>query len=557
VSVLYEAALLGTIAVVGWIVLDVLSDPVRRRRLESVGVLALSALAWASGELLLQHATGPENRIAIRRVLFAGVCTLPAAWVWCARAAAHPHETWGGRRFFAVFALPGLLAWSCLFWDRSGLFIDWYAVPSERGPLFLPFAIYAWAMITWGAWVLLRAAPRRAEGRPGTRIAIVAGAFLPVLANAEHVIFHATVADPTPIALGLAALLFRGLVLDLAFASAQPPLARAEVMGQMRDGVLVADLAGRIFEWNAASEVIVGSRTLEGSPLGALLADLRRRRGREVEIRSFPLTRRGRTFALGVVLVDRTELRRSELRLEMATRHEALGVLASGVAHEINNPLTYVSANLTLLDPLVTALDKPEVRAALPADLRGRAYDAPDLIADCREGTERIQRIVEKLALFTERGATSDAARPHDVSFPVQKALAMVGFGKPGWQIPVVRPDWLPPAVAVESDVVHIVLHLLLNAFQMGGEHVPIQIELGADERGVQVRVADGGPGIPEADLPHVFDPFFTTRRPGPNLGLGLSLCWELARRNGGRLEAENQTEGGAAFTLWLPLAEA
>jgi hypothetical protein len=166
VSVLYEAALLGTIAVVGWIVLDVLSDPVRRRRLESVGVLALSALAWASGELLLQHATGPENRIAIRRVLFAGVCTLPAAWVWCARAAAHPHETWGGRRFFAVFALPGLLAWSCLFWDRSGLFIDWYAVPSERGPLFLPFAIYAWAMITWGAWVLLRAAPRRAEGRP-------------------------------------------------------------------------------------------------------------------------------------------------------------------------------------------------------------------------------------------------------------------------------------------------------------------------------------------------------------------------------------------------------
>ena len=90
----------------------------------------------------------------------------------------------------------------------------------------------------------------------------------------------------------------------------------------------------------------------------------------------------------------------------------------------------------------------------------------------------------------------------------------------------------------------------------MGGEQVPITIELGDGEKEVSVRVCDGGPGIPEDDLPHVFDPFFTTRRPGPNLGLGLSLCWELARRNGGRLEAENRPEGGAAFTLWLPVAE-
>ena len=97
---------------------------------------------------------------------------------------------------------------------------------------------------------------------------------------------------------------------------------------------------------------------------------------------------------------------------------------------------------------------------------------------------------------------------------------------------------------------------LLLNAIQMGGEQVPITIELGDGEKEVSVRVCDGGPGIPEDDLPHVFDPFFTTRRPGPNLGLGLSLCWELARRNAGRLEAENRPEGGAAFTLWLPVAE-
>jgi signal transduction histidine kinase len=460
------------------------------------------------------------------------------------------------RWLFPLLLAPGLAAWSCLFWDRGGLFLDWYAYPSQRGPLFFPFAVYAWALIALGAALLLRAVPASSEAGPRLRAIIVTGALLPLLANAEHVLLHLTVADPTPIALGASAWLFRALVLDMAWASAESPLGREEVVEQMRDGVLVANLAGRVVEWNAASEAILDESTLDGRPLGVLVAGLRRRRGREIEVRSFPLTRKGRTFALGVVLVDRTELRRSELRLEMATRHEALGVLASGVAHEINNPLTYVSANLTLLDPLVAALASEPVRSALPADLRGRAADAEELIADCREGTERIQRIIEKLALYTERGASEEIARPHDVAFPVQKAMAMVGFGKPGWQVQVVRPDWLSLVNAVESDVVHVVLHLLLNAIQMGGEHVPISIELGSDEKFVSVRVCDGGPGIPEDDLPHVFDPFFTTRRPGPNLGLGLSLCWELARRNGGRLEAENRAEGGAAFTLWLPVAD-
>ena len=549
VMLLYEGALFATIAVVGWIVLDIASDPLRRKRLAAVGALALSALLWSAGELLVQHAGSPAERILARRVLFSGVCALPAAWVWSAFLAARPDAP-GTRRLFLLLALPGALAYSCLFWDRSGLFLDWYAMPPARGPLFFAYAGWAWLLIAVGTVVLLRAAPRR-EG--GLRVAIVAGALLPIAANVEHVLLHWTVADPTPIALGAAALLFRGLVLDFAFASAQPPIARAEVVAQMRDGVLVADPGGRVVDWNEASERILGTAALEGRPLGALLAELRRRRGREIEIRSFPLERRGRSFALGAVLVDRTELRRFELRLEVATRLEALGVLASGVAHEVNNPLTYVSVNLALLEPLIAAVAQWELRGTLPEALQRRAGEAPELIAECREGTERIQRIVEKLGEFSQRGASPEAPRLHDVVLPVEKAVAMVGFGKPGRRIALSKPNALPWVHAAELDVVHIVLHLLLNALQMGGEDVPIEIDLGATEKELWVRVSDGGPGIPEHDLPHVFDPFFTTRRPGPNLGLGLSLCWELARRNGGRLEVENRPEGGASFTLTLP----
>ena len=546
---LYEAALLATIAVVGWIVLDIASDPFRRRRLAAVGALALSALAWSAGELLVQDAASGAERILARRLLFAGVCSLPAAWLWSAFLAARPTAP-PRRRLLVSLALPGALVYSCLFWDRGGLFLDWYAMPPVRGPLFFAYAAWAWLLIAAGTAVLLRAAPRR-EG--GLRVAIVAGALLPIAANAEHVLLHWTVADPTPIALGAAALLFRGLVLDFAFVSAQPPIARAEVVAQMRDGVLVADPAGRVVDWNEASERILGIAPLDNRPLGALLAELRRERGREVEIRSFPLERRGRSFAYGAVLVDRTELRRFEQRLELATRLQALGVLASGVAHEVNNPLTYVSANLVLLEPLVAELAKPEQRAKLPDALQERAGEGPELVAYCREGAERIQRIVEKLGQFSRRGASPEAPRLHDIVAPVARAAAMFGLGNPDCRIGVSKPETLPWVNAAELDVIHIVLHLLLNATQMGGDDVPIAIDLGATEKEVWVRVSDGGPGIPENDLPHVFDPFFTTRRPGPNLGLGLSLCWELARRNGGRLEVESRSEGGAAFTLTLP----
>src|SRR5262245_45952124 len=159
-SLLYEAALLGTVAIVGWIVLDVAADATRRKRLGAVAALAFSVLLWSAGELLLWLVSSPEERIIVRRVLFAGVCALPAAWVWSTLVAARPHEPPSGKLFAALLA-PGVIAWSFLFWDRSGLFLDWYAVPSQRGPVFYAFAAYAWALTAAGAVVVLRAAPHR------------------------------------------------------------------------------------------------------------------------------------------------------------------------------------------------------------------------------------------------------------------------------------------------------------------------------------------------------------------------------------------------------------
>ena len=554
-AMLYEIALLATVGLVSWIALDVGLDRALRRRLHCVVALTLAALAWSAGALLLRHASSPAEILVARRILFAGVCSLPAAWVWCALVAARPGADAFAKRIYVALLAPGLVAYACLYVAPGGLFVDWYAVPSRRGPLFFLNAVYSWALISAGSLLVL-GVMRRSPDRSLTRIGVVlAAAFVPVFANAAYLLLGVPTWDPTPIAIGFSAVAFRFLVVDLTWGAYQAPVARAEVIAQMRTGVLVADLAGRIVDWNEAAEVVLGARDMEGRPLRRLLAEASAARAREIEVYEFALERGGQRFGTGAVVTDRAEIRRAELRLEMTTRVEALGYLAAGVAHEINNPLTYVTANLVLLDELVSALREPQVCAHLPERLRSRVAESEELIADAREGTERIQRIVERLSQSAAIGDASQMPVRLDVRHVVEKAVSLASFGKNGGEIRVEVAGALPTVVAPEMDLIQIVLHLLHNAAQMGGEDVPITISLGPADGGLAMRVEDGGPGISEHDLPHVFEPFFTTRRPGAALGLGLSMCWELARRSGGTLDAENGPEQGAVFTLWLPAA--
>jgi signal transduction histidine kinase len=553
VALPYEAALLATLAILGWVALDVLLDPARRRRLGCVAALSLAALVWTAGTVLLLHARTPDEVIAARRLLFAGVSTLPAAWVWCALVAARPHALRRARRAFAALVAPGLAVWACLF-VAPGVFIDWHAQPIVRGPLYYVNAVYSWTLIGVGAAILAGAARPAAGGSRMLQAVVWAGALLPLAANGAYVLIGALPWpwDPTPIALGVSAIAFRVTVIDVAWAAQHPPVARAELVTQMRDAVLVADRERRVVDWNPAAAKLLGGAIAEGARLDALVASALRG-PLALDVREFPLVRRSHRFGFGVVLADRTEQRDAEVRLEMATRLEAVGYLTAGVAHEINNPLTYLSANLSFLEPLIAAVARePD---ALPAPLRALAEEAPQLAADAREGTERIRMVVERLAAFVQARTPDEALGATDLCAAAERAAAMACFGKRLRPIGVRAASRPVLARAVESDVIHIVFHLLLNAMQIGGDDVPITVEITSDGEETSVRIADQGPGIAEHDLPHLFEPFFTTRRPGAHMGLGLSLCWELARRSGGHIVAENRPTGGAAFTLRLPAA--
>jgi len=274
-----------------------------------------------------------------------------------------------------------------------------------------------------------------------------------------------------------------------------------------------------------------------------------------IEVRRFPLRSAVAVVGSAAFLADRTEAQHAERRLALAARLEALGFLTAGIAHEVNNPLAFIRANLSQLEKLACELSAPGVGDRLPMPARALVSEAAELVADTQEGVDRIVQLVARLRSFA-RSEPESQARPAlvDLARVAEAAAAMAAVGLPENSIRC-RLAAVPPVRAVEGELVQIALNLLVNAVQASAGVPDVEIEVASEGEGVALRVRDRGCGLAPEVLPRVFDPFFTTKPPGVGTGLGLSLSYDLARRNGGRLEAANRDGGGAEFTLLLPPA--
>jgi PAS domain S-box-containing protein len=323
-------------------------------------------------------------------------------------------------------------------------------------------------------------------------------------------------------------------------------------------GVIRTDVEGRILRMNRVAEAMTGwpQDEARGRALDEICAmsgdgDGLVLRARNDAARAIAATTTALPAAEGAVTVlrDVADERRAreaqramQERLAVAERMSSVGTLASGVAHEINNPLSYVIGNLTLLDE--------ELRRQGAGELR-------QLVTEALDGSERIRRIVRDLRTFAR--ADDDQRGPISVPRVLELALAVAGNEiRHRARLARELAD-VPPVIGNEARLGQVLVNLLVNAAQAipegDAEHHEIRIACRFDGERVVVEVHDTGGGIPEAIRGRIFEPFFTTKPIGTGAGLGLAASHGIVTGMGGELTVESELGRGSVFRVSLPAA--
>ncbi len=251
-----------------------------------------------------------------------------------------------------------------------------------------------------------------------------------------------------------------------------------------------------------------------------------------------------------------TELRRLQVAAIDSDRIRALGTLAASVAHEINNPLTYVLSSLELARRALHGLEQEAERGEVPPErLRAALTRVRALLEPVGNGTERIATITRDLRTFTRDETTRGAV---DVRAALDVVLGLVRKELEAAAELVVETDAdTPPVRANEGRVVQVLLNLLTNAMHAVLEAPPDRkrrIEVRVAPRGdaVVIEIGDSGPGVPRDQVERIFEPFVTTKPIGEGSGLGLFVSRNIVRGFGGELSVRDRPGGGALFRVEL-----
>lgn len=266
------------------------------------------------------------------------------------------------------------------------------------------------------------------------------------------------------------------------------------------------------------------------------------------------------------------KLEQAHHQLLQSEKLASIGQLAAGVAHEINNPIGFVSSNLGTLKGYVNDLfllidtyGEAECSLAADSDLMGRIdalkkqidldylrSDIGELITESVDGTNRVRRIVQDLRDFSRSG--EDKLELADLHAGLESTLNVV-WNEIKYKAEVRREfSELPLVECRISQINQVFMNLLVNAAQAIRDRGTITLRSGQDGDLVWVAVADTGQGIPPEILTRIFDPFFTTKPVGKGTGLGLSVSYGIVEKHGGRIDVLSEPGQGSTFTVWLPI---
>ncbi|CAB1056179.1 Two-component system sensor histidine kinase [Olavius sp. associated proteobacterium Delta 1] len=274
--------------------------------------------------------------------------------------------------------------------------------------------------------------------------------------------------------------------------------------------------------------------------------------------------------------------KKTSVQLLQSEKMASIGQLAAGVAHEINNPTGFVSSNLKTLSvyqqdmmplleqyrSLVAGLEKDtaSLQCDYPVadsisritqlekdiDLDFILDDIQNLVAECREGTDRIKKIVMDLKDFAHPG--EDQVKNADLNAGIESTLNVV-WNELKYNTTVTKDlAELPLVECYPQQLNQVFMNLFVNATQAIKEKGSIDIRTRCIDDQVEIRIRDTGCGIPEDQLSKVFDPFFTTKTVGKGTGLGLNVVYNIIKKHHGRIHVNSKIGEGTEFIIQIPV---
>jgi signal transduction histidine kinase len=245
-----------------------------------------------------------------------------------------------------------------------------------------------------------------------------------------------------------------------------------------------------------------------------------------------------------------SELKTTETQLVHTEKMASLGRLVAGVAHEINNPVSFIASNVT---PLRRRLSQAAARA--PGGAQKALREAEEITDVMARGAERTAAIVKDLRTFSRLGEAT--RKPADLHEGIETSLRLLN---PRWRdrITVHRDFGELPLVECDPGALNqVFMNILANACDALAGKGNVWITTRASAADVSVVIRDDGPGIPPEVLPRIFDPFFTTKDVGQGTGLGLAISHGVVVAHGGSIVAESKSGAGTTFRIVLPLVSA
>ncbi|MBN1643987.1 MAG: PAS domain S-box protein [Dehalococcoidales bacterium] len=545
----------------------------KRRKAPGAGAmisLAISTFVWTLGFLLETNSHTLEQQLFYNNIGYLGSMTVPIAWFFFAL-----NYTSGKRLFtnwkritpFCIIPLATVILvwtnnWHHLMWSNehlatSGPFI---VTAKTYGPFFWVALTCNYVLIITGAIFLLR---RLFVGAPlyrGQAISLIIAVSLPLLWNIIYIFSLVPLPhkDLTPVTFAISGIaIVRGLMRFKLFRAI--PFAREFIIEQMSDGILVFDMSNRLLEANPAAIEIFGvNRNIIGkrislSLLSTALEGMPPAKPGRIEL---PLTVSGekRIYEIETVVMHEkhkepvgwliilhniTERKNMQEQLLAQDRLASIGKLTSGVAHELNNPLTSIIG-------FSEFLLKRDLSHDIHADLNVINSEA-----------ERAAKIVEGLLTFARKHPEDKL--PSNINVIIEKALEIRDYEQKNNNIEVITrfAQDLPEVMGNEFQLQQVFLNIIINAeFFMIEAHGKGVLTIVTEKAGDCVRVSftDDGPGIPKENMKYLFSPFFTTKEVGKGTGLGLSICHGIITEHDGRIWAESESGTGACFIIELPV---